>query len=318
LRIISIRRAMRVSMAVGVGIAGMGMGQANGQAPRPRVPAPVQPKMTTKESLFKGKNAYVYLNRKTLTWRIGNDAVERTVQFDQETGALKTLNVKTMGGLPSVAVVSSNEGEFTVAADASATPTKLGLDKDWAYSWQSVTTPGHGGRLLTIHLQGIRSHQGYEVEAMYEVMPGNRPYLAKSLTLVNRMESPVMLREIVYDRWTLSTAPGQSVMLPAGAKPGKMSTLLLSGTNPKAKPGAKGQEGGLELFMPDRGEVAAANSALTARYTGEATAAPQGGRAQGPRVVAFPFEGTSLLANTYHSLFDYESHVDVTDRRPDK
>lgn len=319
MRTASIRRAILVSMAAGAGIAAMGIGQANGQTTRSRVPTPVQPKVTKTESLFKGKTAYVYLNQKTLTWRIGNDVVERTVQFDQDTGALKTLDVKTMGGLPPVAVVSGSEGEFTVAETNAPAAKKLRLDKDWAYSWQSVTTPAHGGRLLTIHLQGVRSHEGYEVEAMYEVMPGNRPYLTKSLTLVNRMESPVTLREIVYDRWTLSTATGQSVMAPAGGKPGKMYTLMLSGANPKAKPGARGQEGGLELFVPDTGgEVAAANSALVVRYAGETTAAPQGGRAYGPKVVAFPFEGTSLLANTYHSLYDSESRVDLTDRRLDK
>src|SRR5205085_11472066 len=107
-------------------------------------------------------------NEKTLTWRIGNDAVERTIDYDYDTKGLKTTNVSVLYGRARLAAVSGSEGELVIAPPGAKDGTTLRLDHDWAYTWQSVATPGHGGRLLTVHMQGINANKGYEVEVMYE------------------------------------------------------------------------------------------------------------------------------------------------------
>jgi hypothetical protein len=103
---------------------------------------------------FRGIRAYASVDEKSLTWRIGNDVVERRVQFDRESGGLKTIGVKSAGA--KVMVPGTSEGEFqVVSADGKSRTVRL--DKDWAYIWQMVGTPAHGGRKLTIHLWGVRS-----------------------------------------------------------------------------------------------------------------------------------------------------------------
>jgi len=238
---------------------------------------------------FQGKTAYCYLNRGTLTWRIGNDVVERTIHFDRDAGALRTVAVKTMGGAPPIDTVSAFEGDLTVMPARATTPTTLHLDHDWAYIWQSVATPAGGGRLLTIHLQGIRSNDGYEIEALYEVYPGNRPYLAKSLTLINRSPEPVTLREVLYDRWILAAsqekraAKEMPTALPAAFKSDGPSAGALE---------EPAQEIGLRAFVADSGgAVTYQNGAIVERWKGAVTAGRVGGRAYTPQAVVFAYRG---------------------------
>src|SRR5262245_3750423 len=95
---------------------------------------------------FKGTKAYCYFNEKFLTWRIGNDALERTVQFDRDAGALKTMKVTDKKAGRRLAPGTGPEGEFILAPERDgAPPTSVRLDGDWVYMWQSVGTPAHNG-----------------------------------------------------------------------------------------------------------------------------------------------------------------------------
>lgn len=249
--------------------------------------------------VFHGKVAHCYFNEGALTWRIGNDAIDRTVHFDRETGGLRTLEVNPGKLGVKLATVSPSEGEFTVLeGGGKAGPKTLRLDHDWAYMWQTVGTPAHGGRLVTIHLQGIRSNDGYEVEALYEAFPGDRPYLSKSLTLINRMKAPVTVTETLYDRWAFSTNPHT------------VKKKLKKGEQPPSPMPVKyvaGKDGFSEIIDGDNqasvvatvlgtgGETDYENGALIQRFRGPATVKPDGGRFYGPRVLTFVYTGQSSV-----------------------
>src|SRR5437868_9791554 len=88
---------------------------------------------------FKGTAAYCYFNDKTLTWRIGNDAVERTMHFDRDTGGLMTTKIDVKRGRARLAATPGSEGEFVVT-DGVGARTSIRLARGWSYLWQSVMT----------------------------------------------------------------------------------------------------------------------------------------------------------------------------------
>jgi hypothetical protein len=250
---------------------------------------------------FKGTKAYCYFNEKTLTWRIGNDAVERTIDYDYDSKGLKTTSVRVMKGSARLAAVAVSEGDITIAAPGAQPGATLRLDKDWAYTWQSVATPAHGGRLLTVHMQGINTNQGYEVEVMYEVWPGDRPYLGKSITFINRTSAPLEVREVVYDRWVVAT--------PSGRKPAKGAPA------PKPAAFARGADGTATLFdeashtgvlaavIGPQGSLAFQNGAIVQRFAGAVVADPQRGRAYLPQAIIAPFTGTAAVADILYKRY---------------
>jgi len=235
------------------------------------------------EPRFQGKYAHVYFDEKHLTWRIGNDTIERVIHFARDEGSLRTREVTTKDGLPHVTVVTPNEGEFTVDGVG-----RVALDHDWAYSWQSVQEPAEGGRKLTIHLEGIRSHHGYEVEAMYQVQAGNRPYLAKSLTFINLTAGPLTVSRVVEDRWVLAAEPVKAKAAPAApihSASAKSDFLLM----------ARSDDGFGAFMVTPLADIGANDGAVAVRANGPVVAAPDGGRAYMPQSVVYPFKGSEAL-----------------------
>jgi hypothetical protein len=227
-----------------------------------------------KNDAFHGRLAYVYFHEKTLTWKIGNDAVERIIQFDRERGALTTLKVTAKRGGPRLAVANTHEAEWTLQTPSeSRLPSKVRLEGDWVFNIQSVATPAHGGRLLTIHLHGVRRHEGLAAEVIYEVLPGNRPYLAKRVTLINRSGTPFTVQEVVYDRWMLPAQPGKFTA-PATFTP--VSTAMGALAVPVKNVGF--QAG----VLHEKGEAVFVNGAVTLLLREPAVVEP-GGRAYAPR-----------------------------------
>lgn len=170
---------------------------------------------------------YCYYNERTTTWRLGNAAVERTIQFDREAGTLRTVSVRTKGKAPRIVPVSALEGEIAVTRpDGSAS--SLRLDGDWVFMFQIVSRPPHMGRRLTIHLQGKGRNAGYQLEAVYEVLPGRSPFFLRGLTLINRTGAPVKVGTVRFDRWVVPAPEGR------GAYTGKTEIVhaVLDGSAP--------------------------------------------------------------------------------------
>ncbi|MCC6728624.1 MAG: hypothetical protein IT208_04720 [Chthonomonadales bacterium] len=235
---------------------------------------------------FKGTRAYCYFRPAELTWRIGNDVVERTVRFDRDTGVLFTQGVQVKGRLPRIEPVAGLEGQFLLAGDAPA----VRLDGGWTYMWQIVTTPAHGGRLLTIHLQGKGRNAGYEVEALYEVYPGNRPYLARSLTLINRSGAPRTVAEVDYGRWVLAKAP-RGRRAAAAAAPVAPSAQPAAAPNVGVVQDPAGGGGLVAAVLGPGGTVAVSGGAVALRVKAAVDVSANGGRAYAPRAVVAPFLG---------------------------
>ncbi len=78
----------------------------------------------------------------------------------------------------------------------------LRLDRDWHYMWDAIGL-GQGGRLLTIHLQGTGPYGGYEMEVNYEVYPGDRPYVAKWLSVMSHHHRQLLISKVTEERWQL-------------------------------------------------------------------------------------------------------------------
>src|ERR1017187_3078703 len=73
--------------------------------------------------------AHCYLDRGKLTWRIGNEAIERTIRFDKYTGGLRTLGVECTGTAACIVPVAGSEGEFVITGESAP----IRLDGDWVY-----------------------------------------------------------------------------------------------------------------------------------------------------------------------------------------
>lgn len=256
---------------------------------------------------FKGTSAYCYFAEKTLTWRLGNDAVERVVQFDREAGALKTMRVQDKKAGRRIAPATGPEGEFILAPDSAnaAGIASVRLDGGWVYMWQSVGTTASGGRLLTIHMQGKGRHQGYEAEAMYEIYTGNRPYLAKSLTLINRTGAPRVVAEVVYDRWILTPPPMKgkkgvdAPRLPAEFKgaPGGAATLVdaASGT------------GLVAGVLHPQGETLHQGGTVVQRVKVSLEMPGDWGRALTPKSIVAAFSGSAATGATLYQRYVSET-----------
>jgi len=285
--------------------------QAPAKPVHPRPVSRVKPAEPPKDTTFRGKEAHVYFHEKELTWKIGNDVIERTIQFDKDLGGLRTTQIKTMDGVPKIDTTSTTEGEFSVIGADGRKRGPYRLDHDWAYIWQSVGTPPSQGRLLTIHLQGVRSNSGIEVEVLYEIYPGNRPWLAKSLTLINRGDAPIALADVVYDRWVLPT-PAHPAKVPKGAA--KTASAPASNAKPEDFTASGdfsiGVEDaanriGLRAFLTGKnGEIAYQNGVVIPRFTGPVEAPRWGGRAYSPFAVVFAYTGTADRGSMLYQKYD--------------
>ncbi|MEP6755193.1 MAG: hypothetical protein ABJA67_06820, partial [Chthonomonadales bacterium] len=78
--------------------------------------------------------AYCTFNEANLTWKIGNEAIERTIVFDKSAGTLRTHSLKTGTGEMTILPVGSSEGEISLQ-DGAGKAVKLTLDHDWTYGW---------------------------------------------------------------------------------------------------------------------------------------------------------------------------------------
>jgi hypothetical protein len=251
---------------------------------------------------YAGSRAYVYFDEKNLTWRIGNEAVERTVRFDRDTGSLHSTDIKSGVGGARITDLGTHAGEITLAVPLPAggtEPRTLSLGSDWAYVWQSVTTPPHGGRLLTIHMQGLRQHAGFEVEALFEVRPGNRPFLAKSFTLINRTDQPVTVTGARYDRLVVSTTPARVPVrrgrrgqpAPPPPAPPKPASFVAGREGAGAIVDAASGAGVAAAVLGPGGGATFREGMLLPAFAGSLTAAPEGGRAWLPPSVVFAYKG---------------------------
>jgi len=258
---------------------------------------------TQKDDTFKGRTAYCYFNEKALTWRIGNDVVERVVRFDRETGALQTLRAEDKKAGRRIAPAPVAEGEFVLAAEAGgARAAPVRLDGDWVFLWQSVGTPAHGGRLLTIHLHGKGRHAGYEVEAQYEVYPGNRPYLAKWLTLINRTGAPRTVEEIVIDRWILVARPPKRPAKGAPLPEPKPAEFTASGASATVVDPAS-QNAMVAGIAGEKGTVTYEQGVLTLRARPGVEIRGDGGRALSPTVFVAAYEGTAAIGAALYQRY---------------
>jgi hypothetical protein len=304
--------ALTVLLAATLGIGQTKTNSQQSPMAKPVQARPVQrvkPAEPPKDTTFKGKKAYVYFRENELTWKIGNDVLERTIRFDRDAGGLRTTEIKTMGGLPKIDSTSTTEGEFSVIGADAQKRGPYHLDHDWAYIWQSVGTPSHEGRVLTIHLQGVRSNSGLEVEVLYEVLPGNRPYLGKSITLINRGDAPVSLADVVFDRWILPAPSHPARAAKSGTKTtsSKPEDFSASGDFSMGVEDAANRIG-LRAFMTGKnGEISFTNGTVVPRFTGPEVAPPNGGRAYTPFAVIFPYSGTAERGNMLYQKYEVAS-----------
>jgi hypothetical protein len=259
------------------------------------------------QSHFRGKAAYCYFDRETTTWRLGNDVIERTIRFDPSAGGLFTQKfIHKPAGSATVVPVSTLEGEVTLAdADAPTVKTTLRLDSDWAFSWQTVSTPAHGGRLLTVHMFGVGRNKGFELESLYEVWPGNRPFIGRSINLINHSDTARRVQRIQFDRWVLTPATSAA---PAKPRPDKTALAAAAGPQPKTALPLEFrtvEQGVCTLVEPGFGHglVAAVwagtsdiswdkGSVLLAVRT-DALLKGRAGRFFGPKVTIAPYQGDS-------------------------
>lgn len=246
---------------------------------------------------LRGTKAYCYYKQTTHTWRIGNDAIERAIHFDAVRGGLETTQVRAFRHLPQLCLTPMFEGRIELATDRG--PRRLDLSADWVFQWQSVSTRQHGGRLLTIHMQGKAINQGFELEAMYEVLPGNRPFFAKTFTVINRSGEPVTVREVVYDRWSL-TRDARSKASPASHVAGTTASL----TVPK--------RGSLSVGFDAAGGASTLDgSVIRACASVEIAAAPSGGRAYLPTEIVAVSAGSEADSAALLQRYVPESHAVV-------
>lgn len=233
--------------------------------------------------------AYCYFRRASLTWLIGNEAVERTVRFDPAAGGLRTEGVAQKQGRARAAVAPGAEGEIVLApAQPGGSRQTLRLDSGWSYAWQIVATPAHQGRMLTVHLQGVGANRGFELEAIYTVRPRRSPFVSRSLTLINRSGAARTVESVTCDRWLLTTPA------PRGERAGPPVLRTVEG-------GAALHDAasmtGLVVALADPGyRCEVQDAALVVRWTGAVEIGGTGKRAWLPPCSAAAFDGSSAVA----------------------
>lgn len=143
------------------------------------------------------KPAYCYYNSNNLTWKIGNNMLEAVIHFNKLTNSLASVSLHAKRGpmrletpVQSAAVIQLTDGDQT-----------LSLNKDWAFSWQTVTDTADGGRILTVHLEGIASNDGWAIEEKYEVGPGASPWISNYFTLINHSEKNATVNSVTFSGW---------------------------------------------------------------------------------------------------------------------
>ena len=77
------------------------------------------------------KKPTVSLNKKTMTWTLRNQAVERVVQFDPKSGSLRTLSLKNLQSGHTLTPMPGSEGAISFSASIVDTPFPL---TDWKYT----------------------------------------------------------------------------------------------------------------------------------------------------------------------------------------
>ncbi len=145
------------------------------------------------------KPAYCYYNSNNLTWKIGNDALEAVIHFNKLSNSLTPIQLRAKRGpmrletpVQSAAVIQLEPGDQTIS-----------LNKDWAFSWQTVLDTTEGGRILTVHLEGIASNDGWAIEEKYEVGPGSSPWIANYFTLINHSDKNVTVNSVAFSGWKI-------------------------------------------------------------------------------------------------------------------
>jgi hypothetical protein len=237
---------------------------------------------------FHGNKAYCYEDLAKKTWTLGNDVYQRTIQLDNVTGKLMTtdLLLKPKHHVH-VEAAESIEGEIAFQK-ADGSPLSLRLDRDWAYGWRIIATPAHGGRRLTVHLQGTKHYEGWEVEATYEVLPGNRPWMKKSFVAINRTGQDLKASAVVYDR---ITCPVVAPLKTAGKdKPKPAQATKTAGGDAATLIDPQEMLGLAAAVSPD-GDCVADRGALLVRAKMNADVPGNGGRVETPVAVTAPFMG---------------------------
>ncbi len=240
---------------------------------------------------LQNKTAYCTYNEGTYTWKIGNDAVSRSVHFDKLTGSLRTIQIMNGPKRAIVSDISPSEAEISIT-DVNSKSRTISLESDWEFAWQTVGRPAHGGRLLTIHLQGVRKNSGFEIELQYEVWGKDSPYMAKTVSLINRKEKPVFVSGATLNRWVVQINPLIGPIIRNGPAPSQKPPSFLGGTDGT---GSLVQlqmgEGVTAAVNMKTGSVAMENGAMVVKTPVSLEVKPDTGRAVLPVSVIYAWSG---------------------------
>ena len=164
-------------------------------------------------------SAYCYYNQKNLVWRLGNDAIEAVIHFDASSGGLKVESLRAKHGVELMS--NANPGLMTFMISGKDNP--VTLRSGWQFTWQSVSDLSLGGRLLTIHMDGVGKNDGIEIEEYFEIMPGMNSRLVNRATLINHTDGALKLEQLRFAAMALSASsvhaslfvsnPGDKVIL---------------------------------------------------------------------------------------------------------
>lgn len=199
---------------------------------------------------------------------------ERTVQIDLPAGA-RMLAIQAAGGLTGAVGM----------AEVGSAPPPLDLSHDWKLMQQGITGGQDGGRVLTLNLSGVRSHEGFDLEVSYQVHAGDEPFIEKSFAFTSYRDNRFVIAEVVYDRWAV----------PAGWQ---RRTYL--GT---AAVAAHAGAGMLAAAVSPLGEAHVADDGAIAAGLRPYMSVVPGLPVQLPRSVSAPFSGTLATGAFLYQLF---------------
>ncbi len=258
------------------------------------------------------RTSYCTFNESNLTWKIGNELVSRTVHFDKQAGSLRTTEISNGPKRAILSDVAPSDAEISLV-DTDSNSRTISLESDWEFAWQLVGRPAHGGRLLTIHLQGVRKNSGFEMETLYEVWGKELPYMAKTVILINRKEKPVLVTGSTLDRWVVQIIPLIGPILRNGPPPSRKPATFLGG---------KDGFGSLVQFQAGEGVTAAVsvpsgtveleNGAMVVRTPVSIEVKHDNGRATLPTSVIYAWTGPTptgqLLLDKFKGLGIQDKH----------
>lgn len=119
----------------------------------------------------------------------------------------------------------SSFGGAVGIAEVGSAPNTLDLSSDWKYMLYSVSPGEDNSRILTLHLNGLRKHDGFFLEVSYQIYAGEEPTVAKWFTLTNHRQSRYLVDQVQVETWQLPAyKPETLVFGPTGYAASNPST----------------------------------------------------------------------------------------------